>query len=486
MEPGFILRGFKFRSFATHSGEIQKGDLFIPLRGRRDGHDFIKEAFQRGAQASLIEREFFESSGYTRLLRNLHQSGQSLIVVEESLPALWDISRWYRQQFKIPAIAVTGSVGKTTLKEMLKTILQKRFRVLATPGNYNNEIGIPKTLACLADGYDVILTEMGTRNIGDIDLLASIVRPKYAVITNVFHSHIGRFGSRQAIANAKYEITKYFDDDSILFLNRDDNYFDYLSEIPHSFRIVSFGRSRDADIRVSGIRNLGIDGTRFTVTADGERAVFAIPIPGEGMVLNFAACVAVLREFGFNLDELREHTKHLRPFASRLHIERLPENRVIIDDTYNSSPESVIDAVKVLFESPAEGKRIAVLGDILELGEFSKELHRRIGRGLRKFPFDLLVLVGKEVTHLYEGFTGEEYKPSSSSRVSPSKGLKKERIILYVSEEHLQAPDAAGFASEIVKVISRNLTPGSVILLKASRALKFEGIRDRLLERFSQ
>lgn len=378
------------------SRNIMPGELFIPLKGERfDGHDFITEACKRGAAGSL-----------TSNLESVKGCEGSIILVEDTLSALQDIAHFYRKKFPIPFIAVTGSTGKTTTKDLISKVLSQRFNVLKTTGNLNNQIGLPLTLLKLNSQHQIGVVEMGMSGFGEIARLTKIVNPRIAVLTNIGLSHIEKLGSVENIAKAKSEIFEGLEQNGKAFLNADDI---HLLEMRRKFPHIEFKTYgiKNGDIRAVNIVSSGQKGITFDIVSDERTEYgFILKIPGVHNVYNALAAVSVGFEFGLNPDEIQAALRDFKMSKMRLEItEEKDSNLIIINDAYNASPDSMKAALNLLQEiSSQRGRRaVAVLGNMLEMGTWGPPAHREIGRFVAEKGIDYLITVGDVAEYIAAG-----------------------------------------------------------------------------------
>ncbi len=424
---------------------LEPGGLFIPIKGDRfDGHDFLHEAVKKGAKVIFTHKD----NGCYR------HEGVTVIRVKDTLKALHRLARWYRTRFHVDFIAVTGSAGKTTTKNIIATLLEKRFKVLRTPGNYNNQIGLPMTVMDLDYSHRLGVVEMGMSGYGEIEELAEIVKPRVAVITNIGMSHIEKLGSREGILRAKMEIFQGMDKDSIAVINADDELLRTGCkdlDIP----IVYYGL-REGDFRAKKVLSKGVEGMAYTLLARGETFDVVSPLPGIHNVYNSLAAIAVARHFGIGFDEIIDALGYLEGESMRLSIHSAPGGVKVINDAYNASPESMEAALKVLKD--AAGKRkIALLADILEMGRFSEDGHRFVGRIAAETGVDVLITVGRK-----SRFIALEAKKA---------GMKHDRVYSF---------DNKRGATELLKSF---IERGDIVLVKGSRGMQMEELVEEILER---
>ncbi|HHY82699.1 MAG TPA: UDP-N-acetylmuramoyl-tripeptide--D-alanyl-D-alanine ligase [Clostridiales bacterium] len=383
---------------STDTRTIEPGKLFVPLEGERfDGHDFLVQAAEKGAVAVL-----------THKLNKTLPEGVHTILVKDTLTALQKLSAWYLRLMNVPIVAVTGSTGKTTTKDMICSVLSEKYSVLKTKGNFNNQIGLPLTLFGLESYHQAAVLEMGMSGFGEISRLAAIAPPKVAVITNIGVSHIEKLGSRENILKAKSEIYDGFHEGCTLIINNDNDLLhregNRLKQNGVPYSVVRFGIEADAEYRADDIQALGEAGIEYTLTIGREKYRIRLNVPGKHNVYNSLAAIAVGRTFGMDMPDIKAGLLKFASSEMRLNIFSLnPEADIkIIDDAYNSSPDSVKAALKILEEM--DGKRkIAILGDMLEMGDYSREAHMSVGQAVAECRVDVLVTKGKDSAWIGEG-----------------------------------------------------------------------------------
>ena len=376
----------------TDSRDIHPGSLFIPLAGERfDGHAYINAALESGAAGCLTQRE-----------RESYQPGKFYVKVSSTQRALRDLAAWYKNQFQIPFVAVTGSVGKTTAKDMLAAVLGVKYKVLKTEGNFNNNIGLPLTLLRLDSSHQVGVVEMGMDKFGEIDYLGGIVKPEVGVITNIGDAHIERLGSRENIFKAKCELLPHIKEDGLLVLNGDDPMLATLrGHAP--VRTVFCGQGEGMEYRAQITGGDGVSHIHCRLTTPNMDREVCIPALGEHMVYPTLIAAAVAERFGLTPDEIEQGIRQFVPTRMRMNILRRGNGIIILDDTYNANPQSMRAAISVLSDSQSSYK-IAVLGDMLELGKTSDELHSGIVRQLQAEAFDKVYLCGQHFARTADSF----------------------------------------------------------------------------------
>ena len=435
------------------SRAVRTGDLFVAFDGEQvDGHDYVKQAFERGARVALVEK-VIEGVAVIDASRPFATSGVSLadhepfsILVENTELGLQTIARFWRDHFAdIQIVGITGSVGKTSTKELTHAVLSQRFVTLKTPKNYNNEIGLPLTILQLAAKHTHAVLEMGMYDKGEIALLCTIARPQIGMVTNIGPVHMSRLGSVEAITEAKRELVEALPEDGIAILNRDDERVMGMAEHTRA-KVFTYGLADTADLWASDIKSMGMEGIRFAFHYKGERWPVAVPLLGRHSVHTCLRAAAVALNMGMRWEEIINGLRG-QPSQLRLVTVRGPHNSLILDDTYNASPSSVIAALNLL--SDLDGRRIAVLGDMLELGSAEEISHRRVGRRAMAVA-DILVTVGER---------GRIIADEALAAGMPSN-------VVYVCETTAQAAD----------VLQDQITGDDIILVKGSLGARMDKV----------
>lgn len=359
---------------ATDSRTVEPGEIFVALTGDKfDGHNFADLAIAKGAIALIVERQ-------------LENKSIPQFVVPDTLEAYQKIAQWWRNQLDIPIIGITGSVGKTSTKELVAAVLDTQGKVLKTQANFNNEIGVPKTLLQITPEHDYAVIEMAMRAEGEIALLTDIVSPTIGIITNVGTAHIGRLGSREAIARAKCELLAHMSKSSVAVLNYDNALLIETAKKVWQGKTITYGMT-GGDIK-GEINNTN----NTTIKALGYN--FPLPLPGEHNASNYLAAIAVAQILNIDLNVLTSRIEVKLPKGRSRRYE-LANDVLVLDETYNAGLESMLAAVQMLKETP--GKRhIAVLGTMKELGEYSPQLHRQVGEKAQELALDLLLVLADE------------------------------------------------------------------------------------------
>ena len=381
------IKNTEVTGIAIDSRKVKRGGLFIPVRGERvDGHDFIPAVMKDGALATLSEKE-------------LDAPEFPYILVESTLDALKKIAAFYRQTLGIKVVGITGSVGKTSTKEMIASVLSEKYRVLKTEGNYNNEIGLPLTIFKIRAEHEVAVLEMGISEFGEMHRLATMANPDICVITNIGLCHLENLKTRDGILKAKTESFAHLKKDGIAILNGDDDKLSTVRQVGDK-EPVFYGMEEKMEYRedakksvyATGVENLGLYGMQARIhTPEGERDV-RIPIPGEHNVYNALAATAVGLSLGLSLDQISSGILKAKTIGGRTNLLNTG-SMTVIDDCYNANPVSMKASIDVL--ATAEGRKIAVLGDMGELGENEKKLHYEVGEYLAKKEIDVLFCAGE-------------------------------------------------------------------------------------------
>ena len=435
----------ELRGVSIDTRTLKQGELFVAVAGARfDGHDFLANAAARGAAAALVHKDVVAPPGL------------DLVRVEDSTRALGDLARHVRMSVGLPLVAITGSTGKTTTKEMTAHLLETRGPVLKTEANLNNRYGVPLTLFRLQAEHTAAVLEMGMSAAGELSGLTRIARPDVAVITNVAAVHLEFFESVDAIARAKAEILEGLRPFGAAVLNWDDLRTRAIGQ-DHKGDVVWFGRDRMCDVSAENLRGT-VHGMRFDLRVGGQRHDVFLPLPGPHFVQNFLAAAAAAHRLGVAPEQIAERASELRAARRRGEVSRLKQGITLLDDSYNSNPVAVQAAVQALGMS-AQGRRVAFLGDMLELGPDAARLHEETGAKVAE-SLDVLVGVGAQSGALIKG--------------AGKAGLNKESLHWFADAEK-----AAAAVPEIVK-------SGDAVLVKGSRGVRMEQVAEALIARFGR
>jgi UDP-N-acetylmuramoyl-tripeptide--D-alanyl-D-alanine ligase len=437
---------------AIDSRQTIPGSLFVAIPGENaDGHDFISDAFNRGASFALIQKDPAASHPTLDLRGGLSADSSPMLDaplclrVDNTVSALQQIARFWRRKLDLRVIGITGSVGKSTTKETVAEVLGARYRTLKSPGNLNNEIGLPLTILKLGGGYQRAVLEMGFYVPGEIQFLCDIALPQIGVVTNVGTVHAERAGSQEAIARGKSELVQSLPEDGVAILNFDDPWVRKMEEKTKA-RVFFYGLSPESDLWADQIEGLGLDGIRFRLHYKGETLHSHVPMIGRHSVHTVLRAASVGLNDGLTWQEIFEGLSYGHT-QLRLVAVRSGNGALILDDTYNASPESMLAALNLLDEM--EGRRIAVLGDMLELGPYERQGHDMVGIRAARVA-DLLLTLGSRA-HMIA---------SAAKRA----GMKPAQVLEFESQE------------PIVDWLDKNLTPDDTVLIKGSHGLRMDRI----------
>ncbi len=441
----------RFEDFSIDSRTINKDHLFIALSGPNfDGHDYVEQVFQAGGAGALVSRSALDQR---RSLWSSHKKDRFFVLVDDPLRAMQKLARWHRKRFDLPLIGVTGSNGKTTTKEMIAAILAQSGNVLKNEGNLNNHIGLPLSLLRLREDHTAAVLEMGIGGLGEMALLCDIACPTLGLITNIGSAHLEGLGSLEGVALEKGVLFEHVAEEGLAVINRDDPYLSsWENRLPKTW---TFGLDSDTDVTAREI--VQTDGkTSFTLCrnrTDDEVSGVSLALPGLHQVQNGLAAAAVASALGVGLQEISEGLQQSKPLPQRTEI--MKKNGVtILFDAYNANPDSMCAALDLLANMPSRGSRIALLGEMLELGSSTKAAHFEIGRKAALLGVDRLIAVGPSAEETAEG--------------AQSGGMPMAAIVV--------ACDMA----EVSESLANLVTAGDILLMKASRGMHLE----QLLEDF--
>jgi len=441
---GNLFRGegdAEIKNFSLDSRTLISGDVFIPVKGTRvDGHRFIEEAVSCGARGIVAERSYSLPAVLPEIV----------IQVEDTIKALGRIAAGLRTRFSGPVIAVTGTTGKTTSKEIIAAVLGKQFQVLKNRGTLNNHIGVPLTLLGLDRRYDLAVVEMGMNAPGEIKYLSQIIQPDVGVITNIGPAHLEKLYSVKEVCQAKAELLEVMGEKGLVILNRDDKYFDYLQEKTHC-RQITIGRDARADFQAVDIAFYQDEGIRFKLLAKPFHDILEIRLPIIGLHNIYPALLAAVVAYGLELkpELIVSGLEEITTPPMRLELKEISGIKVL-DDCYNANPLSMKSALETLSLFKSEGRKIFVCGDMLELGLGAAEYHRKLGRQVAGGVINYLVTIG-QLARLVSDTAREEGVPAQN---------------IWHCEDKIAA----------VSVLSKLLEPGDIVLVKGSRANRMEEI----------
>lgn len=424
---------------STDTRTLEKGSMFIAIRGEKfDGHGFIEKAYENGATVVISDTPATVPEGC------------ALIITRDTVRALGDIAANYLETFSIPVIGITGSVGKTTTKEMIAQILSTQYNVHKTMGNLNNHIGLPLSVLQLTREHSAAVFEMGMSAPGEIEYLSKIIRPDIGVITNIGISHIEKLGSRQNILRAKLEVTQGMKKNGRLVLNADDELLSGLKGLL-PMPVTFYGINETSDIHAFGIESMGEAGVCFTVNIRNEDVEIILPVPGIHNVSNALAAITCAVELGISNSNIQQGLNRYSQEKMRLNIVQYKGVKVI-NDSYNSAPASALAALSVLREVAGAKRSIAVLGDMLELGEYSRDAHRQVGASVAYDRIQYLFAVGDLASHFVKG--------------ALEAGMNEQNVKYFTSGD-----DAAVFLKGFIQ-------PDDVVLFKGSRAMNLDKVME--------
>lgn len=420
------------QSIVTDSRAVAEGSLFAAIRGEKaDGHDFVAATFEKGALCALVEH-------------TVESAGGNQIIVDDSVAALQRIAAFYRRQFSIPVLGITGSVGKTTCKEMVAAVLSQRYRVHKTAGNFNNDLGVPLTLFGLNESHELAIIEMGISHPGDMQRLAEMVQPTMAMYTIIGHAHLEFLKSREGIAAEKTVINDYLPENGKVFYNGDD---DLLQKMLCHQKTISFGLGESCDVRAEQVETTAEGDTRCRIVCGERELSVTIPAFGEHMVYAALEGAAVGIELGLTDEEI---VRGIASYEIVGHRARRIGTEVltVIDDCYNANPTSTASAIRSV--AHGAGRAVCILGDMLELGEQSAALHRSIGELANSCGVALVLC------------TGEQSRETAAGAGERGMWFENKRALIEALPQLLQSGDR--------------------VLVKASRSMAFEEITEALLK----
>lgn len=442
---GELLGGskdFGISGVSTDSRKASEKDIFFPLKGENfDAHSFLPQVIEAGCKTLVVSKADAIAD----------MNGLNVILVEDTKKAMQNLAKYYLESLHLKKLAVTGSVGKTSTRDMLKAICSQKYRTGGTVGNLNNDIGVPLTIFSFDEDLEAAVIEMGMDDAGQIRVLADIVRPDTGVITNVGISHIEHLGSREGILAAKMEITEYFDEGNTLVINQDCDLLQK-DRLQGPFQIVTVGSDKKNEFTVSNVCDFGEEGIEFKLGCFGKEYDIRLMVPGAHNALNAGLAIAACYQIGVDIPEAIAGLASLELTGKRLTIK---ENNGIkvIDDTYNACPDSMKSAINTLMNT--KGKRkVAILGDMFELGEESPRFHREVGEYAGEKAVDLLITLGELGKHISNG----------------AKERSNEPRVLHFSDK-----------AELILELANLLKEDDVVLVKASRGMAMEEIVEKIM-----
>ena len=423
------------------SRQVEEGFLFFATKGERvDGHSFISQVADKKAACVVCEKA-------------PENIDIPYILVEDSFIALKKVAAFYRENLSIPIVGVTGSVGKTSTKEMIASVLSVRYNVLKTDGNFNNEVGLPLTILRIRDEHKVAVVEMGINHFGEMHRLSEIAKPDVCVMTNIGQCHLEFLGSREGILKAKSEIFDFMNPDGYVCINGDDDMLCTIKEV-HGHKPVSYGLSMKNDAYVTSVKSKGILGSEASVYLNDATFDVNIPLPGEHMVMNALAAACVGDLLGLKAEEIAQGIENAKPVGGRSNLIVL-EDKKILDDCYNANPVSMKAAIDLL--CLADARKVAILGDMFELGENGEKMHAEIGAYAVEKDIDVLVCAGDLSKNMFD-----------------TANQKKEELSKDIQVYHMQD------TNEVLEKIHSIIEKDDTILVKASHGMGFAKVVEEL------
>jgi UDP-N-acetylmuramoyl-tripeptide--D-alanyl-D-alanine ligase len=443
-----------FENVSIDTRTIAAGDLFVAIRGERfDGADFAAEALELGAAGIVVPRGWAQQAGAARAAAGPGTGDAAVVEVDDTTVALQLLANAIRKESGAKVVAITGSAGKTTTKEVTSELLATRYRVIRNRGNFNNHIGLPLSLIELRERPEIAVVELGMNHAGEISTLVRVAEPDLRVWTNVGEAHLGFFASVDAIADAKAEVMEGATASTVLVANADDERIAIRAE-RFTGRVVRFGIDRPAEIRASNLRDRGTEGMAATIATPRGQFELTTPLIGRGNLQNLLAATAVAIEYDVSLEAVAGRARTLAPAAHRGEVVRLSNGVTVIDDSYNANPTATKRALEVLAQSASE-RKVAVLGEMLELGDRAVALHEEVGRAAARCGVDELVTVGGPAA-------------AAMADAAIAAGLKKPNVRYIATSD------------EAAEAVAATVRRGDVVLVKGSRGVKTDRVVERL------
>ena len=391
---GILLKGDKnllIDNFSIDSRTITNDDIFIAIKGDKfDGNKFVIDVLESNAKGVIYDEDIdIDINKY---------NDKIIIKVKDSIKALQSLASYKRSLYNIPVVAITGSVGKTSTKDIIANVMSKKYNVLKTEGNQNNHIGLPLTLLKLKN-HDAMCIEMGMNHFKEISLLTNILKPTIAVITNIGTAHIGNLGSRENILKAKLEILEGLDNNKKVIINNDDDLLhDWYIKEKENYNITTYGIENKSKYQPYDI-NYNVDNSTFKIKLDNKEYEFFVPIPGSHFILNSLCALGIGKLLDIKNEDIIDGIKNFKLSKNRLENIKLESNITLISDCYNANYDSMKSSIEILGKH--NGRKIAVLGDMLELGNYAEELHKKIGKIIELNKIDILICVGSLSKYIY-------------------------------------------------------------------------------------
>ncbi len=434
------------KSFSRDTRKINKGDVYFGIKGENfDGNDFWRKALENGASCVIIENINFTQKDKEEF------RGKTIIKVTNTLEALYNIARYKRNLYNIPVIGITGSVGKTSTKDIIANVVGQKYKTLKTLGNNNNNIGLPFTILRLQD-EEAMVVEMGMNHFGEISLLTSIAKPTICIITNIGTAHIGNLGSKENILKAKLEILEGCESPTVIINNDDELLHKWYENNKEKINIKTYGIQRKSDLNAENII-LEEARSKFTCKLKGEQKNIQVPKGGEHFVLNSLCAAIVGEELQIDPEKIANGIAGFELTRKRMDITELENGVKIINDAYNASLESMSASLKFLSEFK-DGRKIAILGDMLELGDFANEIHEKVGEEIVKRNIDILICNGENAKNI----------------AKKAKEKMNSKNIYYLEKKE-----------EIITLLEKIVKPKDIILVKASNGMRFYELAERMI-----
>ena len=435
------------KNFSKDTRTIQKGDIYIAIKGEKfDGNLFWKQAFEKGAECVIVSDIKYKKEELETF------PNKTILKVKDTLQALYAIAKLKRSWYQIPVIAITGSVGKTSTKDMVASVVSQKYKTLKTIGNHNNNIGLPFTILKLQEEEAMVL-EMGMNHLGEIRLLSEIARPNICIITNIGTCHIGNLGSRENILKAKLEILEGAENPTII-INQDNDLLQKWQEKNKDKNIITYGIHSPSDTKAEQIE-LNEHSGKFNCYINNQQITIHVPVGGEHFILNSLCAISVGKVLNIEENQIKQGIEKFELTKKRMDITQLKNGIKIMNDAYNASLESMQASLNYL-SNCKEKRKSAVLGDMLELGTYSRELHEKVGKVVYENKIDILICSGKNAKYIAQ--KAEEL------------GMEPENIYYFENKDKIES---------ILKEMAKS---GDFILLKASHAMKFFDIAENLKE----
>ena len=433
--------------FSKDTRTIQKGDMYIGIKGEKfDGNIFWKQALDNGAMGVIVQEIEFEVDELKRY------NDKVIIKVKDTLEALYAIASYKRQLYDIPVVAITGSVGKTSTKDIVANVVSQKYHTVKTIGNNNNNIGLPFTILNAPIDMEAMVLEMGMNHFGEIHLLSEIAKPNICIITNIGTSHIGNLGSRENILKAKLEILDGAKEPYVVINNDNDLLHKWYEENKNTLKIKTYGIYNTSDIQAKSM-DMREEESSYIVSLRGKEEKMKVPVGGEHFILNSLCAIAVGELLHIEIKDIKKGIERFQLTKNRMEVTECKNGIKIINDAYNSSVESIKASLAYMKHIKAN-RRIAVLGDILETGEFAKELHESIGKIVCENTVDILICSGENAKYIVESAKKE--------------GFDEKHIYYFEDKE------------EIIDALKKIIEPNDVILFKASNGMRFFEIAEKV------